>query len=150
MINNFHVKIETNFSGVAHITPAELNTADTLLFDVREVDEFAVSHIEDAVRVDPSISAEAFMTQFDRDWAGKKIVFYCSVGQRSSMMAEKLQARLKAKGATHVANLEKGIFGWHNQGLPLADAEGPTEKVHPYNTYWGRMVNRQEETAYTP
>lgn len=151
-LNEFHSGILENFSGVTHVTPSELNTDDKsiILFDVREADEFAVSHIKGAVRVDPSLKAEAFISQFKQDWTGKKVVFYCSVGQRSSMMAAETQATLKEQGAAQVVNLEKGIFGWHNQSLPLTNENGQTDRVHPYNAYWGRLVNRKDMTAYEP
>jgi len=94
-------------------------------FPVREEKEFNVSHIKGATYVDPSIKAEAFMTEFEQDWTGKTIVFYCSVGQRSSLLAARVQTALKAKGASEVVNLEKGIFGWHNQSMPLTNHLAP-------------------------
>ena len=134
------------------MTPSDIDAGDDdiILFDVREEGEFAVSHINGAVRVDPSLDAADFMTKFKRDWTGKKVVFYCSVGQRSSMMAAATQSALKENGAAQVANLEKGVFGWHNQNLPLTNENGQTDKVHPYNAFWGRLVNRKEKTAYEP
>jgi len=144
LLDKFHGNILKNFSGVEHLAPLQIDALDknVILFDVREEEEFEVSHIDGAVRVDPSLDAEEFMTRFKRDWTGKKIVFYCSVGQRSSMMA-----------AAKVANLEKGVFGWHNQSLPLANENGQTDKVHPYNAFcafWKRLVNRKDKTAYKP
>jgi rhodanese-related sulfurtransferase len=152
LLNKFHGNIQKNFADVTHVTPAQIDVADedVILFDVREADEFVVSHIDGALRVDPSLDAEEFMAQFTRDWTGKKIVFYCSVGQRSSMMAAATQTALKERGAAQVANLEKGVFGWHNQSLPLINEKGQTDKVHPYNAFWKRLVNRKDKTAYKP
>jgi len=152
LLDKFHGNILKNFSGVEHLAPLQIDALDknVILFDVREEEEFEVSHIDGAVRVDPSLDAEEFMTRFKRDWTGKKIVFYCSVGQRSSMMAAATQSALKESGAAQVANLEKGVFGWHNQSLPLTNENGQTDKVHPYNAFWKRLVNRKDKTAYKP
>lgn len=146
-----HAQIAENFSGITHLTPEQIiDKENVLFFDVREEKEFNVSHIKGATYVDPSIKAEAFMTEFEQDWTGKTIVFYCSVGQRSSLLAARVQTALKAKGASEVVNLEKGIFGWHNQSMPLTNENGQTQKVHPYNAFWKRKVNRKDLTSYKP
>ena len=79
-----------------------------------------------------------------QDLKGKTVVFYCSVGVRSSALAESVKADLLAAGTKEVVNLEGGIFGWHNQSRPLVDKSGPTTFVHPYNAYWGRLLTRPE------
>ena len=150
-LHKAHISIVKDHRTVRHIgvkSAAELDTKDTLFFDVREKKEFDVSHIVNSEHVDPELSASDFMAQFDQDWTGKTLVFYCSVGRRSSILAEKVQAELKAAGAKEVYNLKEGIFAWHNAGFPLDNAKGPTEKVHPYNAFWGRMVNRKDLVAY--
>lgn len=152
-LSKTHTRIAGDFSGVHHVEAADLSPAvddNTLLFDVREAGEYAVSHLDGAVLVDPSVSADAFISQFEQDWSGKTIIFYCSVGQRSSDLANRVQAQLKSRGAAQVSNLEKGIFGWHNQSLPLSNEKGQTDLVHPYDAYWKRLVNRKEKTAYKP
>lgn len=150
-LHKAHVSIVKDHRTVRHIgakSAAELDTQDTLFFDVRERKEFDVSHIVNSEQVDPELSASDFMAQFDQDWSGKTLVFYCSVGRRSSILAEKVQAELKAAGAKEVYNLKEGIFAWHNAELPLENAAGSTDLVHPFNAFWGRMINRKDLVAY--
>lgn len=148
-----HIDIVGDYPSVSHISVEALSermNKDVILFDVREMKEFEVSHLIGANHVDPSISPEDFMTQFKSDWSEKTVVFYCSVGRRSSILAERLQSDLKANGAADVYNLEDGIFGWHNSGLPLTNEKGQTNYVHPYNVFWKRMVNRKDLARYKP
>lgn len=134
---------------VTHISPAEydhLRGADdqdnVVLLDVREPNEFAVSHLAGARRVDPEASLESVLATAG-DVAGKSIVFYCSVGARSAELAHRMQDRLRALGAASVANLSGGIFRWHNEERALVDAGGPTLLVHGYNGYWGQLIRRK-------
>jgi rhodanese-related sulfurtransferase len=152
-LHKTHANIIDDYPSVSHISAQQLSTltkADVVLFDVREMKEFDVSHLDGAYQVSPSISAKTLMTEFDVDWSGKTVVFYCSVGRRSSILAERLQSGLKQNGAAHVYNLEEGIFGWHNLALPLTNENGATDFVHPYNAFWKRMVNRKELARYKP
>ena len=127
----------------------KLEKSDILLLDIREREEYAVSRIPGALRVDPSASAESALTQFG-DVTGKEVVVYCSVGRRSSIFAEREQTVLMKMGAASVSNLEHGIFGWHNDRRELIDANGKTDAVHPYNEIWKRYVKRDEKARYTP
>ena len=126
----------------------ELDRSDILLLDIREPEEYAVSRLPGAVRVDPNASAATLIHM--GDVTGKKIIVYCSVGRRSSIFAEREQTALMKMGATSVSNLEHGIFGWHNERRELMDANGETDAVHPYNGIWKRYVKRDEKARYTP
>jgi hypothetical protein len=68
------------------------------------------------------------------------IVVYCSVGYRSSVLARKLQDM----GVTRVYNLEGSIFKWANEERPLVRNGDTVQKVHPYDAYWGKLL----ETKY--
>ena len=126
----------------------ELDRSDILLLDIREPEEYAVSRLPGAVRVDPNASAATLIHM--GDVTGKKIIVYCSVGRRSSIFAEREQTALMKMGAASVSNLEHGIFGWHNERRELMDANGETDAVHPYNEIWKRYVKRDEKARYTP
>ena len=126
----------------------ELDRSDILLLDIREPEEYAVSRLPGAVRVDPNASAATLIHM--GDVTGKKIIVYCSVGRRSSIFAEREQTALMKMGVTSVSNLEHGIFGWHNERRELMDANGETDAVHPYNGIWKRYVKRDEKARYTP
>jgi rhodanese-related sulfurtransferase len=147
----FAVAVEGEFPGVRQLPPFELSarleTDSVFLLDVREQVEFDVSHLERAERVDPSARAADVLGHLGPRAGGAAIVFYCSVGQRSSRMAARTQADLAGRGARAVYNLRGGIFAWHNEERALVNALGPTRYVHPYNSSWGRLLERPEHAA---
>ncbi len=132
-------EIREAFPGVDQLSTEELKRllergdGAPLLLDVREADEFVVSHLEHArlaTNEDEALSALG-KTPLDR-----KIVLYCSVGYRSSALAEKL----KARGYTNVFNLEGSIFEWANNGDKIYADGRPVRSVHPYDSDWGRLL----------
>lgn len=153
-LDDVHASIVGSYPDVMHISPAEYSALEDtalLVFDTRERDEFAVSHLRGAIQVAPDLSAEDFIARYGDKAQGKIAVFYCSVGVRSSKFAEKVQAQLKAKGAIRVVNLERGLFGWHNDKRPLVtNGTGNTEAIHPYDELWGNLIERGQLTSYTP
>ncbi len=147
-----HEMIEQQFAEVNHINGDDLSNLqqeDILLIDVREASEFGVSHLQDAVQVDPEMPTQDFIEQFSKISNEKIVIFYCSVGQRSSSFADRVQNALLSSGAKAAYNLEGGIFKWHNERRPLFDNSAqPTPYVHPYDPIWGRMVKDQDRTKY--
>ncbi len=150
-----HAKIIKDYKAVPHIKLAEMEVMDSdkyLIFDVREKDEFAVSHIKDAIWVDPAIDVASFYEKFEHQIEEKTVILYCSVGVRSTRLAEKLMMKL-SRDNIRIYNLENGIFGWHNESRPLfkinevRDSD-MTDFVHPYNIFWKRMLNRKHLTRY--
>ena len=136
-----------------HITPIELVLiADRqgVLFDVRSEAEYRVSHIPGAIHVNPGILLATFLARYGDAVKGKTVVFYCSVGVRSSRLAERVAAGLEARGAEAVYDLAGGIFAWHGEGRALVDASGPTDYVHPYDRAWGRLIARQHLVRTEP
>ena len=82
------------------------------------------------------------------------VVCYCSVGYRSSALAQQLQYELEKpvyqdmKSKLVIYNLEGSIFKWANEGKDLEDNRGrKTVVVHPYN--WGKLLNA-ELLSYEP
>ena len=121
-------KIEKEFPEVAAISSEELqeqlagSAGAPLLIDVREKEEFRVSHLQQAFNIQ---SADAVSKEFpDKE---TPIVVYCSVGYRSAGVA----AELEKMGYTRVSNLHHSIFEWAELGLPLLNEEGTTNKIHP-------------------
>ncbi len=110
--------------------------APPLLLDVRTPDEFADGHIEGAVRVD---SVGEALRRLRQQPVGVSAVLYCSVGQRSTALAD----RLLARGARSIYNLEGSLFEWANEGQPVAASDGRTGKVHPYDREWGVLLRRE-------
>lgn len=123
-----------------------LATADSvglLLLDVRSPDEFAISHIRGAVRVDPDITADKFVRLFGTSVKDQQLVFYCSVGYRSSILLERVQQQALDAGAISLTNLRGGIFRWYNERRPLYDQAGPVDTVHRYDAFWGRLLQKR-------
>ncbi len=140
-------RLERDYPRLDHLRPeilaSHLSAPDNLrLYDVREADEFAVSRLRNAERLSPAVSPRAALRQIGGDISGRSFVFYCSVGQRSSRIADRVQDALMSSGARGVLNLRGGVFAWHNQSLPLVNANGQTLYVHPFNAAWGRLLER--------
>lgn len=150
-LGTVHDDIVERYVGVRHIDGAALEAMapeTLLLFDVRETDEFSVSHLRGAHRLDPGGGAAALKT-FAGDVRGKTVVFYCSVGHRSSAKALELADALGADGAAAVFNLKGGIFQWRNERRPLERDGESTESVHPYNQRWGQLIDDDTAIRYS-
>jgi rhodanese-related sulfurtransferase len=149
-----HESIKRDYQEVSHISPIEfsnMSAEQVVVFDVREFKEFDVSHIAGAVQISPRIQPEEFIQRFASLLEGKQVVFYCSVGRRSSGLASRLGDIPLEYGAIRSVNLTGGIFQWVNQGHELNSAVGGvTKKVHPYNRYWGRLIKDKSRISYTP
>jgi len=122
---------------------ASADSASYLLFDVREPAEFERSHVRGALRVAPDTKASAFETEFSNKVKDKHLIFYCSVGYRSSVMADRVRDSAKEAGALSVANLRGGVFRWYNEGRVVHDANDTTDAIHPYDRVWGVFVNER-------
>lgn len=117
-------ELRASFPDVASITAAELPTLLSgeerpIILDVREPEEFAVSHLQGAVRIDPDAELVDVLRAIGPDLKRRAIIVYCSVGVRSTQLAERVHIGLKSRGASRIANLSEGIFGWHNAKRPL-------------------------------
>ncbi len=117
------------------ITPAALAALidagrPPLLLDVRSAAEFEVSHLPDAIRVDPDVGAVAGLVALAR---GRPIVVYCSVGERSGALGDRLLG-----AGTPVHNLQGGIFRWAREGRRLVGAGAPA--VHPFGRPWHLLL----------
>jgi rhodanese-related sulfurtransferase len=153
-LDKIHRDIVSKYSDVKHLGAVEFQAMEdsaVVVFDVREEEEFAVSHIDRAVRVDPDIELTDFVSKYSMQLAGKTIVFYCSVGRRSSELATQLSGILKTSGAVASYNLTGGIFRWHNEQRPLISLnKQETTFIHPYNFYWGRLIDDRAAIRYKP
>jgi rhodanese-related sulfurtransferase len=135
-------EIRKRFPAVRHVSIGELATRlerpgdPPLLLDARAPQEFAVSHLAGARNAGTPGEALAILGDARKD---REIVVYCSVGYRSSALAEEL-AR---KGFTGVRNLEGSIFAWANAGRPVVRGETRVERVHPFDEKWGRLLDRR-------
>lgn len=105
-----------------------------VLLDVRTEEEWNVSHLPGARRVDPNAPVEKVISGVPKE---TPIVTYCAVGYRSGALATKL----REAGFTNVRNLEGSIFQWANEHRPLVREDQPVTTVHPYSSLWGRLLN---------
>lgn len=139
-------QIRRKFPKVPQVSGQELERRlaageEIVLLDVRRPEEFAVSHLPGARWLDPR-DKEPKLEGVGR---AAPVVAYCSVGWRSSQVAE----RLAAAGYANVANLEGAIFKWTREGRPLFQGERQVAKVHPYSPVWEFLVPK-ERRAYHP
>lgn len=148
--------ISKQYPSVDHVSAEQLEKLlgstgeQVVLFDVREMPEFAVSHIKGAIQIDPEMSGQEFLSRYGSAIKNRKVVFYCSVGYRSSLMAETLLNHSPTHSPDDFLNLRHGLFGWHNQSRDLVRGNTPTELIHPYNFWWGRLLERGDLKSYTP
>ncbi|MGK7911492.1 MAG: rhodanese-like domain-containing protein [Synechococcus sp.] len=131
-------EIRKAFPTVRHISTDDLSNwleggLTPVMLDIREPEEFKVSQIEGAILATTTEDALAALERIPRDRA---IVVYCSVGYRSSAVAQDLEAA----GFTAVYNLEGSIFAWANEGRRLVRDEAPVQEVHPFNAKWGQLL----------
>jgi rhodanese-related sulfurtransferase len=114
-----------------------------LLLDARTAPEYQLSHLAGARRIDPNRPLLKHMEAFARD---TPIVVYCSVGYRSARVAR----WLGRQGFTNVRTLEGGLFAWANEDRPMGADRGPAKEVHPYNEFWGRLLEPEVRAGAPP
>lgn len=112
----------------------DTNRPAPLLADARKPEEFAISHLPGAHHLDSVAAVKATLQS-----NSQPVVVYCSVGYRSSVLAEKLQ---KA-GVTNVFNLDGSIFAWANEGRPVFRGTNTVQQVHPYSKKWGALLDER-------
>ncbi len=151
-----HQQVIDSYPGVKHIGLQDLEKMlqtdpdGIIFFDVREREEYVVSHIKDAIYIPPKMSQDDFLTLYGDRVNNKTVVFYCSVGHRSSSFSQGIQDVLQIKGARQSYNMKGGLFAWHNASWPVENAQGATQAIHPYNRHWGKLINRKSFIRYSP
>lgn len=135
--------VETEFSAVPQVTPAALagkleagKGSKPLLLDIRAPAEYRISHLHGARQASNARAALALLRDVDQS---RDILVYCSVGWRSSAVAE----RLRKAGYRNVSNLRGGIFTWANEGRPLYSGDQRVAAVHPFDQNWGRLLQQK-------
>lgn len=143
-------RLITVIYALPELSTSELNSrlhspdsAQILIFDTRTRAEYEVSHLRGARFLTPETSADAFIKEFGSELRSKQLVFYCSVGKRSSDVLQRVREAAQAQGARSCENLQGGIFRWYNEGLELVDAQGTTDRVHGFNASWRRLVKQR-------
>ncbi len=139
--DSIQLNIRKRFPSVRQLSVAQLDewlgrtnqSPRPLLIDARAEAEFAVSHLRGAQRFVSIEKVKALLAT-----NAQPVVVYCSVGYRSSALAEKLQRA----GLTNVWNLEGSLFAWANEGRPVYRRETLIDppRIHPYDAKWGRLL----------
>ena len=138
------------FPSVAWIAPGDFaqwrkdsSRSQPLLLDARTYPEYELSHLAGARRIDPIRPLLRHMEAFARD---TPIVVYCSVGYRSARVAR----WLGRQGFTNVRTLAGSLFEWGNDGRPMESNGQPTKQVHPYNEFWGGLLEAEVRAKVPP
>jgi 3-mercaptopyruvate sulfurtransferase SseA len=79
------------------------------------------------------------LDQIQNAGPGTSVIVYCSVGYRSARLAQRLRAR-----GYEVSNLEGSIFEWANEDRALYQGDRRVSGVHPYDSTWGRLLERDK------
>ena len=131
--------------GVAEINAQQLTLAmaekRVVVFDVRAAEEYAMGHLPGAILVSPEESVEGFLRAHKDILGALPVVFSCSVGVRSGVLARRLMASIAPHAQGGVFNLRGGLFRWVAQGRALV-AEGGPGALHPYDASWKQLLDR--------
>ncbi|MEM9526514.1 MAG: rhodanese-like domain-containing protein [Bacteroidota bacterium] len=106
---------------------------NAIFLDAREPAEYAVSHLPNALLLGYNKPNNKLLKQLDKS---RPVVVYCTVGYRS----ERAAAKLRKRGFERVYNLYGSLYAWKLAGLPLENADGPTNRLHTYDKNWGAFV----------
>ncbi|WP_452232423.1 rhodanese-like domain-containing protein [Lacinutrix sp. MEBiC02595] len=130
--------IRHNTKSVPYVSVQELAMPKTqaIILDAREIEEYKVSHIKDALHVGyDHFNLNETTTRLKNKQ--QQIVVYCSLGIRSEKVAE----QLKKAGYTNVLNLYGGIFEWKNNNFIVYNMEEEeTEDIHTFSKAWSKWL----------
>ncbi|WP_052467051.1 rhodanese-like domain-containing protein [Psychroserpens damuponensis] len=127
-----------NTNNIPYISVQELAMpkTDVTLFDARELSEYNVSHLKDALYVGYN-DFNLNHTLQNIKTKDQAIVVYCSLGIRSETIAN----QLKKAGYTNVRNLYGGIFEWRNNDFEVYKAKNiKTDSVHVFSKAWSKWL----------
>ncbi|MGC1472922.1 MAG: rhodanese-like domain-containing protein [Psychroserpens sp.] len=127
-----------NHNDIPYISVQELAMPKTkaVILDARELQEYEVSHLKNAVFVGYDHFDLAKISEELKD-KNQAIVVYCSLGIRSETIANKL----KKAGYTDVSNLYGGIFEWKNNDFDVYNSEDrKTDSIHAFSKSWSKWL----------
>ncbi len=111
-----------------------------LVLDARTAPEYQVSHLRDAVLMDPRRPTLRPLAGRAKD---VPIVVYSSVGYRGA----RLSHWLLAQGYSNVRDLSGSLFQWANEDRPVFREGRPTTEIHPYDRRWGLLLDSRYRAA---
>jgi len=113
---------------------------DTLLFDIRLPEEYQQSRIKGSIQINPDMKSEDFIARYGDKIKNKELIFYCSVGYRSSIFIQRIDKLAKVNGVKKMQNLTGGIFRWYNENQLVINDKGETDEIHPSNESWAHLI----------
>lgn len=129
-----------NKKNIPYISVQELALpkTDVIILDARELEEYNVSYINNAVFVGyDEFDLQKTIQKLPNKH--QKIVVYCSLGIRSEIIAYKL----KLAGFTNVLNLYGGIFEWKNNNFSVVNQhKKETDSVHIFSKEWSKWLTK--------
>lgn len=129
-------------SGELHQILTSCEPGDWKILDVRTAAEFNISSLPGAVRLETGQDIPG-LDPFNKSDVEQPILVCCSVGWRSAAEVN----RLKQRGFSRAVNLEGGLFKWVSIGQQLVAQGQPTSEVHPFNRFWGLLLNADSEVV---
>ena len=134
-------KYNDNSVPYINVDTLKKNAQQALILDAREIEEFEVSHLQDAQHIGFKNFNYSMMDKLMVDSLGDRetlIIVYCSIGIRSEIIGKKLISH----GFTNVYNLYGGLFEWVNKGGNVFCQGNVTQKVHAYSKKWSRYLTK--------
>jgi rhodanese-related sulfurtransferase len=115
---------------------ADASRARPVLLDARTADEYAVSHLPGALRIDPYRPLLRPLRGMPKDTA---IIVYSSVGYRGARVVH----WLGLQGYNNATAMSGSIFEWANEGRPVERDGRPVTEVHPYDDSWKYLLSSE-------
>ena len=128
LVDTMYSWYKQKFAGVKDLTPAQVMArppTELLLVDCRQEPEQAISVLKGDVVLRRQVSDEELLQ------ANKDLVFYCTIGYRSGIAAQKF-AQQHPAASSRVYNLAGSCLGWAHAGGQFVkiDGETPVEQLH--------------------
>lgn len=100
-----------------------------IILDVRNEEEFEVSHLANAIRYTPDI--------VEKLNPNEPILVYCTASVRSNSLA----IDLDSLGFEQVYELKGGLLHWKNKGFDVVNINGrTTDSIHTYNKWLSKFL----------
>ena len=141
------ISLRFNVTNISHqqlqkLLPA-IDDHKVLLFDVRRPEEYQMSRIRGSIQIAPDMSAQDFIDQYSDALHNKTLIFYCSVGYRSSEFIQRINKQTDLQSVRAMHNLKGGIFRWYNEKHPVINNDGETNALHPSDESWADLIENR-------
>lgn len=147
--------VRRQFPDTPSITTDELQDkldspdSSRLILDARSPEEFAVSRLPGAIRVDFNLdppSLASFLSSHAPEGVSQvQCLCYCSVGYRSAILTRRINESSSTLNSDrfHAFNVQGSAFKWAVEGRELRDSKDQSVPyIHPYNRVFGLAVPR--------